>query len=463
MKEFKNSVWINPVIMSDRIDGGFYRIEDIELLNKIYKSNMSVKSLIDISEDIKDGPHDGYTFVDEGVLFIRSQNIKDAGFNLSDKKYITKEFHDKFKKSWLEVGNLLITRIGEYYGNATVVSTEYVGCNINHAIAKIKLKDEFNPYYLCAYVNSSIGNKIYRRLGKSFTSPRVNLGDYSDFFIPIPSPEIQKYIGDKVRKAEELREEAKRLKKEAEDILSDEINRIPIEEKGEIKSQWINFNMIDDRIDGDFYSLEYEILEKIDEFYDCISLEKLILEKFTGKTPTKSDDLKNGIPLLLIKNMEENLINKEDIERKIRDSKELKKTKQGDMLITRVGNGVGVTAIIEEDDVGIFISDNIIDLSIEDKIPKRYISFYLNSKYGKLMIERWNKGAVQPVINYQSINKFKIPVLEKNKMDRIDQCIVSWKDKNKLSKKLINEAKQDIENLIEGNLDRSKIKEINQD
>lgn len=35
-----------------------------------------------------------------------------------------------------------------------------------------------------------------------------------NFLIPIPSPEIQKYIGDKVRRAEELREEAKKLKEE---------------------------------------------------------------------------------------------------------------------------------------------------------------------------------------------------------------------------------------------------------
>lgn len=458
--------WIESNLLEDTLDARAYQQKFIKNILDLIKSGINTKKLDELCKNIYRGntPEHQEEYDENSALLLKTVNIRSNELDINKCFYMTNTIYNDQGRFKLNEKDICITIMGatdDIVGRSWVYNKALGKACFSDGIAKIE-DVKIDPYYLSTYINSKFGHLSIIQWAGSSTRSYITNNQLGKISIPIPSSEIQKYIGDKVRKAEELREEAKRLKKEAEDILSNEINRIPIEEKGEIKGHWINFNMIDDRIDGDFYSLEYEILEKIDEFYDCISLEKLIVEKFTGKTPNKSEDSKNGIPLLLIKNMEENLINKEEIERKIRDSKELKKTKQGDMLITRVGNGVGITAIVEEYDVGIFISDNIIDLSIEDKIPKRYVSFYLNSKYGKLMIERWNKGAVQPVINYQSINKFKIPILEKYKMERIDECIVSWKEKNKLSKQLIQQAKQDIEDLIEGNFDTSKIKEINE-
>ncbi len=464
MSESVNCTWITPTIMSDRIDSNFYKKEDIENLNKIYKSKMQVKSLIDIANDIKDGPHDGYTFVDDGVLFIRSQNIKDAGFDLTDKKYITKEFHEKFKKSWLEVGDLLITRIGEYYGNAAVVSSEYKGCNINHAIAKIKLKKEYNPYYICAYVNSSIGNKIYRRLGKSFTSPRVNLNDYSDFIIPIPSPEIQKYIGDKVRKAEELREEAKRLKKEAEEILNAELKLSYFNERVKDAPKiynWIYGESIEIRIDSQYYINETNFINN-EMYKKGLKLKRISEIANVGKGFSYTSLDNKSIPYIRISDLDDLLINfdtAELVDEKTYSEKKSSQLEKYDLIFAITGATIGKVSLFYNSKYSkATLSSDTAFVRLKDKNDAAYVLLYLKSFIGQLGILKGVTGATNRHLSLEHIGDIFIPVIDNKLKQEINMRVIKAIDNVYLSKQLIKEAKQDVEDLIEGNFDMSKVK-----
>ena len=51
-------------------------------------------------------------YIDEGIPFLRSQNIKPFHLDLSDIKYISKEFDQKLKKSALHPGDVAIIRTG---------------------------------------------------------------------------------------------------------------------------------------------------------------------------------------------------------------------------------------------------------------------------------------------------------------------------------------------------------------
>ncbi len=350
-----------PYFNLDRIDSSFYKKEDIENLRRLFNSELPLKTLLDISNKITDGPHDGYTFVDNGVLFLRSQNIKNAGFDLSDKKFIEPEFHNKYRKSWLEQGDLLITRIGQYFGNAAVVSKDYVGCNINHAIAKVQLKKEVDPYYVCAYINSPTGNKLYRRLGKSFTSPRVNLADFSEFLVPLPARKIQTYIGNKIRKAEELREEAKRLKEEAEEILFNELRIKELEHllmEQNKKYNWVEETALTERIDAYYYKAKYTILDKFISQFEYVITKKIADVEYGYMPQEDYTEVDSGIPIIRITNMPGNLlIDSSDIKHipvneKIKDRHFVR---ENDILMVQLGDTTGKVAYVSKEFDGYFI------------------------------------------------------------------------------------------------------------
>ena len=448
-----NFNWVHSTLLNDRIDAKNYKVEYLELQRKII--SQTYIRLRDVIEDIKNGFEVNRSYSDVGLKFLTVKDLKEFEINYSDIKKIDLHFRDIPEKGRLKEGDIIITRSGSI-GIAKTITNNDEDIVISSDIIKLRVNNKIDRDYLTTYLNSDTGRKLIEQLSYGAVIKKIGQEELLDLLIPIPSPEIQKYIGDKVRKAEELREEAKRLKKQAEEILINEIGFNNVN-KGNAKYHWIKEDIVDDRIDSDFYDLKYQVLIEIEKKFNCYLMEDIIVDKYTGKTPGKEYDDIKGIPLIVVKNVEENILNLDNIDRRIKDNNSFKKTEENDLLITRVGS-VGVVSIVEENEKGLFLSDNVICLKLKEGLFNRYIAFYLNSIYGKLMVERWTKGAVQGVINYESINKFKIPIMDNNIMKEIDLKILKWKQLLAISKQLIQEAKQDVEDLIEGNFDMSKVK-----
>jgi type I restriction enzyme, S subunit len=456
-------LWTNETLIDKRIDAHFYSIKYMQYYNKLMKCKIKKISLYNICSRMNSGPFGSALlasqYVDKGIAFIRPLNCKDYIVDIdNDVVFISKEDSERLKSSKFSSGDLIFTKIGNI-GDVAIIPQKIFECNISGNLMGVKVKNNIDNYYVLTFLKSIYGqNQIWQGMMNS-AKPKIDMDTLKSIVIPIPSPEIQRYIGDKVRKAEELREEAKRLKKEAEEILINEIGFNNVN-KGNAKYHWIKEDIVDDRIDSDFYDLKYQVLIEIEKKFNCYLMEDIIVDKYTGKTPGKEYDDIKGIPLIVVKNVEENILNLDNIDRRIKDNNSFKKTEENDLLITRVGS-VGVVSIVEENEKGLFLSDNVICLKLKEGLFNRYIAFYLNSIYGKLMVERWTKGAVQGVINYESINKFKIPIMDNNIMKEIDLKILKWKQLLAISKQLIQEAKQDVEDLIEGNFDMSKVKANN--
>jgi len=452
------AIWANSRIINERLSANSYNRDYLDFAKA--KNTFNFKKVSDIAKVTAMIGWKGLTtddYVDEdGVYLLRTVDIKDNYIDLENAVMAKREKVYEQPQIILKQGDIIFSKDGTLGITAIVPRHQNKEMCVGSTLARIRLNSNLDNYYVCAAFMSKIVQAQIGYFTSGIAQPHITQEYINKLEIPIPSPEIQKYIGDKVRKAEELREEAKRLKKQAEEILINEIGFNNVN-KGNAKYHWIKEDIVDDRIDSDFYDLKYQVLIEIEKKFNCYLMEDIIVDKYTGKTPGKEYDDIKGIPLIVVKNVEENILNLDNIDRRIKDNNSFKKTEENDLLITRVGS-VGVVSIVEENEKGLFLSDNVICLKLKEGLFNRYIAFYLNSIYGKLMVERWTKGAVQGVINYESINKFKIPIMDNNIMKEIDLKILKWKQLLAISKQLIQEAKQDVEDLIEGNFDMSKVK-----
>ena len=76
-----------------------------------------------------------------------------------------------------------------------------------------------------------------------------------------------------------------------------------------------------------------------------------------------------------------------------------------------------------------------------------------------MQIERYSTGSIMSGVNHDNFNKMLIPVISnKQIIDTITNKIRKHFRLLYYSKQLIQEAKQDVEDLIEGNFDMSKVK-----
>ncbi|WP_434565057.1 restriction endonuclease subunit S [Thermoanaerobacterium thermosaccharolyticum] len=168
-----------------------------------------------------------------------------------------------------------------------------------------------------------------------------------------------------------------------------------------------------------------------------------------------------GIPFIRGNNLTDNEINIDDIvylNKKLKDEVKDHHVNTGDILITRSGT-VGISAVVDEKCDGFSFGSFMIKLRIDMRIwNPYYIAAFLNSFWGKWQIERLQNGAVQQNINLQEIGRIIIPIISKENQDKIEELIKNYVNKKRLSKQLIQEAKQEVEDLIEGNFDMSKVK-----
>ena len=165
-----------------------------------------------------------YTDSDEGIPFIRVQNLSTSGkLNLDDCKRITRSTHEGLlKRSQLIGGELLvkITGVGRM-AVASVVPEGFEG-NINQHIVAIRTDGIATSEALAAYLNLDIAERLASRRATGGTRPAL---DYPALLsIPIIyDKRIPKLMMAAVRRHEEQTEKAKDLLSTFDDVLLDEL------------------------------------------------------------------------------------------------------------------------------------------------------------------------------------------------------------------------------------------------
>ena len=471
--QVNNVAWVDCKFINDRMDSSSYITQINMGLFDLYKkesTDFQIKTLDDICNKIVDGPFGSdileEDYVEQGVPFIRVQNITEYGFEDSNLVFISEEANKRISRSECRPGDLVFTKTGRL-GTVCVLNNEYSNYNIRGDLAKLQLKSQIDPYYVMSYLNSNFGTKITNSYSSGSTRGRILISNIKKIVIPIPSPEIQKYIGDKVRKAEELREEAKRLKKEAEEILNRELNLNKLEEslKSSINSKhnWITSMDINDRIDSYYYKRRYILVNQHLNDYECIQIRDIASVDY-GYMPTEDyADENNGVPLIRVTNMIGNLLLDLSDLKYISKSINIPDDKyvdDGDILVVQCGNTTGKIALMTKEVENYLYPSFCLRIKLKNKS--------INNKYLALLMEMsiiqeqiWQSASyssVRPNTTKPAIENIRIPLIEKQKQEDVGALVEKYIDNIYQSKQLILEAKQDVEDLIEGNFDMSKVK-----
>lgn len=124
----------------------------------------------------------------------------------------------------------------------------------------------------------------------------------------------------------------------------------------------------------------------------------------------------------------------------------------GDLLITIKGR-VGNTAIVEGLEQEVNINQDIARLRLTDALPHWYVAAFLNSRFGKLMIEKFSTGQINPFLGLANVRLLPIPVFDVEVMNHIaystHQLINDAYSSQAQAKLLLERAKRAVEIAIE--------------
>jgi type I restriction enzyme S subunit len=131
-------------------------------------------------------------YVDEGIPFLRSQNILPFSLELSSVKYITPEFHGKLKKSALLPGDVAVVRTG-YPGIACVIPSKPSICNCADLVI-IRPSEELNAKYLTCVFNSTWGQGIIAGTLVGVAQQHFNVSAAKEMEVNLPPRHTQDKI-----------------------------------------------------------------------------------------------------------------------------------------------------------------------------------------------------------------------------------------------------------------------------
>jgi type I restriction enzyme S subunit len=309
------------------------------------------------------------------------------------------------------------------------------------------------PEFLTVYLNTNFGKgQIRRRAMPSINQANVSAAELKRIFIPLIEIEVQIQISELFNKSYELKKISQTLYLQASDLLKQELglDRITFEKN---KSYVATFSEVanNNRSDADYYQIKYRKLEEHINSIETVSLSSIctLLKGFEVGTPAYTE---NGPTFLRVSNLTKEGFAFGNSDKYISEEtyKSLKsyQPKIGDILLTKDGT-IGTCYAVDEYVEGI-ISSGIMNLNLYDqKITSEYLALVINSKICQMQAERECSGALIMHWKPEQIRNLRIPVLKKETMDYLSELCSKSKIAMKESKRLLEEAKSRVEQLIE--------------
>lgn len=448
-----NKVNVTETIIEGRIDAEYFhpKYHNLDLTLHSFEKKDKLGTL---SNFIKKGIFDinPKKYRNSGIPLIRTTQIKSLVSNKDNLIYIDFEEHKHNQiKTELLAGDIIFTKIGAGIGDVAILSSEFPVYNFSQNVAGASIKrDKINPYYLIAFLSSFYGKGQIMRYMMPSGQGKLELKDIKK--IQIFRSNFENEISELIFTSEIMTLKSENLYQQATDLLNKELglNDIVFEKK---KSYTARFSEVvsNNRSDADYYQTKFRQLESHIQTIQSVSLSSIctFVKGVEVGTPAYTT---NGPTFIRVSNLTKEGFSFGNSDKYISNElyKNLKSYQPqiGDILLTKDGT-IGTCYVVDEYVEGI-ISSGIMNLNlIDSKIPKEYLALVINSKLCQMQAERECSGALITHWKPEQIRNLSIPVLRPEIMDQINELCTQSKTARKESKRLLEQAKLRVEQLIE--------------
>jgi len=438
---------ISPRILEHRLDSGFYNPTGLKATELLEKNMMvlPLSALVDQSRTITNGVR-GPDWENTKYKLIRLQDCENWQVNHQDAASISLLQFKENKRCKLNINDIVVA-IGGYVGNAAVLTEDcYAVIGQHSAILPSPESQNIDSRFLLAYLNSRIAESIFNRYVSGTVQAGINLEDLRDLPAPVVDTTAQKYIGNKVRQAEQLRAWAKELRDSVDSQLDN--LKLPINEPPQMINMMSAKDM-EDRLDPRPYRSHYLKLTESIESIDHESISK-ITTLASGCPVSSKDFIENeGIPLVRIRNIGfDDFIGLdtgvgEDV---YQDSA---KYHAKEKMIVVGMDGIFRSQFFIADELPMLVNQRVAMLS-PTNIRGELLTHWLNRPEGQMQLNQW---AVKTTVEHTSlsdIGRILIPRLDKELEERLADDLLNARLAYRYSKFLTQVAKTLVEALIEG-------------
>jgi type I restriction enzyme M protein len=133
------------------------------------------------------------TYLSDGVLFIRSQNILSGSCDFSDAVFISEATHKEMSRSQVRRFDVFLNITGASIGRSAVMNLDCLA-NVNQHVALLRPNETLLPVFLSHYLNSERGQRQIRSMQGGASREALNYSQIRQLKIPLPPLEVQHQI-----------------------------------------------------------------------------------------------------------------------------------------------------------------------------------------------------------------------------------------------------------------------------
>ena len=428
-----------------RLDAEHYHPYHLESLRKFENKSQSLSEFI---IHISGGATPlGAEYPEEGIPFLRVQNIMPNYISDSGIKYLSPSQNQEILRSQLKKNDVLLTITGAY-GKSTVVTDEFIGANINQHSVKMTVKN-IVPYFLSTFLNCKYGYSQSTRHVVGITRPALDYSAIKSFLIPDLDRKFQETIASYCSQAEISRADSKQCYSDVQTLLLAELGLADWQPK-----QQLTFvkNFSDTkrvgRIDAEYFQPKYdEIVNAIKNYSDgWDTLENQVRIKDTNFNPDAETEYKY-IELANIGS------NGEITDCMVKQGEDLptrarRKVTAGDVIVSSIEGSLESIALITEEYDNALCSTGL-HVVQSDMLNSETLLVFLKSPIGQLQLKKGCSGTILTAINKEEFSKIAVPKVKEEKQAEIEQKVIESFNLRKQAKDLLEHAKRAVEIAIE--------------
>ena len=205
-KSNANNFFIKQSFLESSFIAKRYLKKYVDNLELIEKSKHDVVNFGDIITSVHNGANidDSSIYVEKknGIPYILVKSITKEGINFENLKHIKKslERDRDVVKNKVDERTIVMTRAGNA-GIAANIPPDLVGGVASGFLINIKVKKDIDVYYLVSFLNSEYGQMQLERISSGSILQSIRSSDLKKVKIVLPSKEIQRAIGLKMKDA----------------------------------------------------------------------------------------------------------------------------------------------------------------------------------------------------------------------------------------------------------------------
>lgn len=463
LSEKPSIVW-EANLNANRLDSMYYHSDFINNEKKIGEANCFT-----LKEIITQGQYgilpDSDDYIDDngdGIYLIRGTDLRNNFIYQANLITVPKKYFNK--KYAIENGDLLILVKGvtlDKEWSSSIATSLDKPAIFNGSIFRLKLKDDIDEYYTVAFMSTEYFLKQKRRAISNTGIYYNDLDMIYNFKIPIPPCPIQEYIGNKVRRAEELREEAMRFEVDVRNTF--QVTTGLTENGVNLANKNYTYvlpkdigNLLGPEVYREEYVQNQRLIKSAGDYTNLHKCFQLIANGLDSRQYSKE----YSTPYFRVTNINLWGIDRENVEYinfPLEKVPKKQRLANGDLLLTRKGS-FGIPMEVTEEDLSGVISSEIYRIKVKSNWDAGFLAYFLNTSFGQKQFKQYSTGSTMKGISQQSLEEVLVPKVPFKDQVKIGDYVRTIKSLYDHTRKLINEAKQDVEDLIEGRFDESKIK-----